>query len=150
MHCCQPLRVGRIAHAGRYSDYASTMSWSDCRRRRTSALPFAACWRLAAEWLPPQRRGSPKFCAKPLKHLPWTPTPARRRRLANSRATLLASSEKRPWPSDANTHFVAEYLHLRCGRRFAIAPASHNSLPPYVWSPVPARWLTFSRVGLSN
>jgi len=34
-YCCQPLRVGRIARAGRYSDYASTMSWSDCR----SALP---------------------------------------------------------------------------------------------------------------
>jgi hypothetical protein len=38
--CCQPLRVGRIARAGRYSGYASTMSWSDCRCRRTSALPL--------------------------------------------------------------------------------------------------------------
>ena len=78
------------------------------------------------------------------------PTPARRRRLAISRATLLASSGKRPWPSGVNTHFGAEYLHLRCGRRFAIALASRNSLPPYVQSSVPARWLAFCRVGLSN
>ena len=114
--------------------------------RHTSALPL----RLVGGFPQGERRGSPKFRDEPLKHLPRTPTPARRRSLAISRATLLASSENKPWPSGDNTHFGAEYLHLRCGRRFAVPPASRNSLPPCVRSSVPAWWLAFGRVGLSN
>ena len=121
------------------------MSWSDCHAA-DFRLAFATCWKLSF-W---EQHGSPKFHYKPLNDLPWTLTPARRRILALSPAALLASRICNPWPSGDNNDFVARYLHLRYGRSFAIPLASRNSLPPYVQSSVPARWLAFSRVGLSN
>ena len=50
---CQPLRVGPSALAGHYSDYASTMSWSDCHAAIPPPCLLSACWRLpeGATWL---------------------------------------------------------------------------------------------------
>ena len=59
---------GLRALAGHYSDYSSTMSWSDCHAAIPPPCLFSACWRLPSR----ERHGSPKFRCKPLDDLPWT------------------------------------------------------------------------------
>ena len=77
---------GLRALTGHYSDYSSTMSWSDCH---AAILPPCLFGLLEASFW--ERHGSPKFRCKPLDDLPWTQTPARPCTLALTHARLLAS-----------------------------------------------------------